>query len=57
MTPKNKIYLGDGAYAEFNGDSILITAENGIGVTDAVLLEEICLIKLFAFAKEKGVLE
>ena len=38
MTEK-KVYLGDGAYAEFDGFGIALTAENGIAVTDRVYLE------------------
>lgn len=34
-----KTYLGDGAYAEFDGDGIMLTAENGVSVTDRVYLE------------------
>lgn len=34
-----KTYLGDGAYAEFDGFGIMLTAENGIAVTDRVYLE------------------
>lgn len=35
----NKHYLGDGAYAEFDGYGIWLTAENGVVVTDRVYLE------------------
>jgi hypothetical protein len=34
-----KIYLTDGAYAEFDGQDLILTAENGIRVTDRVVLE------------------
>jgi len=37
-TPK-KVYLGDGAYAEYDGYGIVLTAENGVEVTDSVYLE------------------
>ena len=35
----DKLYLGDGAYAAFDGWSIILTAENGICATDTVCLE------------------
>lgn len=38
-TERNKTYLGDGAYATFNGFDVQVTAENGITVTDRVVLE------------------
>jgi hypothetical protein len=34
-----KEHLGDGAYAEYDGYGIVITAENGIVATDTVYLE------------------
>lgn len=36
---ESKTYLGDGAYAEFDGHGIALTAENGITATDRVYLE------------------
>ncbi len=48
-----KIYLGDGAYAEFNGvDSVTITAENGIRATDRVVLGPNELIALLHFVQQ-----
>lgn len=35
----NKVYLGDGAYARFDGYGVTLTAENGIEATDSVYLE------------------
>ncbi len=32
-------YLGDGAYAEFDGFGIQLTTENGISVTNRIYLE------------------
>lgn len=34
-----KQYLGDGAYADFDGFQVVLTAENGIEATDTVCLE------------------
>lgn len=39
MAEKLKTYLGDGAYAEFDGYSIILTTENGILVQNTVVLE------------------
>ena len=38
MTAK-KVYLGDGAYAEFDGYALVLTTENGISVTNTIVLE------------------
>ena len=46
---ENKIYLGDGAYAEFDGFGFIITAEDGIRATNTVYLEPDCLEKLIKF--------
>ncbi len=45
----NKIYLGDGAYAEFDGLNIVVTAENGIVATNTVYLEKDAILRLFEF--------
>lgn len=45
----NKTYLGDGAYAAFDGYGIILTAENGIEATDTVYLEPQVYHKLVAF--------
>ena len=34
-----KQYLGDGAYVDFDGYHVILTAENGIEATDTVALE------------------
>ena len=34
-----KVYLGDGCYAEFDGYGIVLTTENGIEVTNRIVLE------------------
>ena len=35
----DKAYLGDGAYVEFDGFALVLTAEDGIRVTNRVVLE------------------
>lgn len=34
-----KKYLGDGAYVDFDGWALVLTAENGIMATDRIVLE------------------
>lgn len=34
-----KTYLGDGVYAEFDGYGIVLTTEDGISVTNRIVLE------------------
>lgn len=34
-----KTYLGDGVYAEFEGNSLKLTTENGIETTNTIYLE------------------
>lgn len=35
----HKVYLGDGVYAEREGDDLVLTTENGIQVTNRIVLE------------------
>lgn len=37
--PISKTYLGDGAYADFDGYSLVLTTENGIEVTNTIVLD------------------
>lgn len=55
MANEKKIYLGDGAYAEFDGQGINVTAENGREVLDTVYLDPLAFKTLLEFAKEMGV--
>ena len=50
----NKIYLGDGVYAEADDDllSITLTTENGIEVTNAIYLEAEVLDSLNQFVRQ-----
>jgi len=34
-----KAYLGDGAYVDFDGYALILTAEDGITVTNTIVLE------------------
>ena len=49
MIPDMKVYLGDGAYADFDGYQIWLTAENGIEVTDRIALEPKVFKALLAY--------
>lgn len=45
--PNEKIYLSDGAYAQIteHGD-VMLTAENGVAVTDRVVLDTVGFLAL-----------
>jgi hypothetical protein len=47
-----KTYLGDGAFADFDGHQIVLTAENGIRVTNRICLEPAVWRALQGFAEE-----
>lgn len=49
---KAKRYLGDGAYVDFDGWNILLTAENGINVTNTVVLEPEVLSHFLEYIEE-----
>ncbi len=34
-----KVYLGDGVYAQYDGFHIVLTAENGISATDRIYFD------------------
>lgn len=44
-----KEYLGDGAYVEFDGYGLILTAEDGLEATDRVYLEPEAYARLVAF--------
>lgn len=39
MTIIMKAYLGDGVYVEFDGYGLVLTTEDGISVTNCIVLE------------------
>ena len=45
-----KTYLGDGAYAEYDGFGVEVTTENGIAVTNRVYLEPEVFVSLMKYA-------
>ena len=42
-------YLGDGLYAKFEGQDLVLYTSNGVEVTNTVVLEPSVLKALFAF--------
>jgi hypothetical protein len=44
-------YLGDGAYVDFDGFGLILTAENGIEATDTIYLEPEVWIALKNYVK------
>ena len=49
---EQKVYLGDGAYAEYDGWHIIITTSNGMYDTNAVYLEPLALDRFLAYAEQ-----
>lgn len=49
--PNNKEYLGDGVYAEYHDYELILTTENGISVTNKIILEAEILNNLNLFLK------
>ena len=47
-----KRYLGDSVYAQFNGYEIILTTENGISVTNTIVLEPEVASAFEAFISE-----
>lgn len=56
MSELPTVYLGDGAYAEFTGYSIVIFTSNGIEHQNEVHLEHNELYALIEFIKDKGII-
>jgi hypothetical protein len=46
-----KTYLGDGVYIAFDGYQIILTTENGLGVTNTIVLEPEVLSALYVFVE------
>lgn len=50
-----KVYLGDGVYAQWDGYQLILTTENGIEVTNIIVLEPEVLRALGLFFQQLGV--
>lgn len=48
----DKVYLGDGVYAAFDGCHIVLTTENGVRVTNTIYLEPSVLFALDRYRAE-----
>ena len=46
-----KIYLGDGVYCEYDDYNLILTTENGIEVTNTIVLEPIVYMELIKFVR------
>jgi hypothetical protein len=47
----NKQYIGDGVYVEYNNYEIILTTENGIAITNTIVLEAEVLNNLNEYLK------
>lgn len=50
-------YLGDGAYAKWNGQELVVHTSNGIHPTNSVYMERNEIANLVAFLRECGLLK
>ena len=46
-----KTYLGDSVYAEYNGEQIILTTDNGEGPSNTIVLEGRVWLALTIFVK------
>ena len=56
MSESEHVYLGDGAYATFEGWGIWLKANHHETPTDKVFLEPDALLALVRFSKAKGII-
>ncbi len=47
-----KVYLGDGAYVEWDGFALVLTTEDGISVQNRIILEPEVYAALVAFVEK-----
>jgi len=52
MNNREKYYLGDGVYAEFDGYHIVLTTENGDSITNTIYLDPEVVRSLLEVVKE-----
>ena len=50
----NKVYLGDGVYADHDGFGMVLTTEDGIRVTNRIVLEPQVFGALMEWANQLG---
>lgn len=51
MSAKTKQYIGDGVYADYDGYALILTTEDGIQVTNIIVLEPQVFTSLIKFTK------
>lgn len=51
--PARKAYVGDGVYVEFDPDGIVLTTENGLEVTNRIVLEPPYWARLVTLVKNR----
>jgi len=49
--PDTKRYLGDGAYVDFDGYALILTTENGLAITNRIVLEPEVYAALLAYVE------
>ena len=47
-----KVYLGDAVYVKFDGESIILTTENGIEETNIIFLDNSVLATFFQYIEK-----
>jgi len=52
MSAFAKVYLGDGAYARFDGYALILTTEDGVETTNEIVLEPQVVMGFFAFVEK-----
>lgn len=53
---RDKTYVGDGVYAEFDGFGIVLTTEDGVSVSNMIYLEPDVLRAINRYAGRYGVM-
>lgn len=48
----NKEYLGDGVYADHDGNGVVLTTENGLCATNTIYLEPEVIVALQAYMEK-----
>jgi len=54
---KNQDYIGDGVYVEYDGEGIMLKANDHLDPTDTIYLEPNVLEALIRFAKRMGIMK
>jgi hypothetical protein len=49
-----KVYIGDSVYADFDGEQVVLTTENGYGPTNTIFLDHTTAVALLEYLKRMG---